>query len=195
MARVRQTEIAVLGALSVQPMTGYAVREAISDVLGHFWSESFGQIYPTLSDLEKRELIVRHDAARPGSSLFAITPAGRQHLLEQLRQPYHSSPPRNGMLLRIFFGHILGTDACRDLLRQAEADARTRLAELAAARKAIAAEAAAGSDPADPAHRPYWLLTISAGEHAARATLAWARESLAELDTIDEAGQSSAEST
>jgi len=26
----------VLGALSVEPMTGYALREAIRDVLGHF---------------------------------------------------------------------------------------------------------------------------------------------------------------
>ena len=43
-----QTQTAVLGALSIQPMTGYAVRENIQNVLGHFWSESFGQIYPTL---------------------------------------------------------------------------------------------------------------------------------------------------
>jgi DNA-binding PadR family transcriptional regulator len=27
-------------------MTGYAVREEIRQVLGHFWSESYGQIYP-----------------------------------------------------------------------------------------------------------------------------------------------------
>jgi DNA-binding PadR family transcriptional regulator len=49
MPRSSQTETAVLGALSVMPMTGYALREAIRDVLGHFWSESFGQIYPTLA--------------------------------------------------------------------------------------------------------------------------------------------------
>ena len=52
MARERQTDLAVLGALSIAPMTGYALREGIRDVLGQFWSESFGQIYPTLARLE-----------------------------------------------------------------------------------------------------------------------------------------------
>ena len=56
-ARPSQTEMAVLGALSVQPMTAYAMREAIRDVLGHFWSESFGQIYPTLKRLAGEALI------------------------------------------------------------------------------------------------------------------------------------------
>ncbi|GAA3112307.1 hypothetical protein [Streptosporangium carneum] len=39
MARRSHTETAVLGALNLQPMTAYALREAIRDVLGHFWSE------------------------------------------------------------------------------------------------------------------------------------------------------------
>jgi hypothetical protein len=36
--------------------------------------------------------------------------------------------------------------------------------------------------PGGSQHHPYWLLTISAGEHTARAALAWADESLAALD-------------
>jgi hypothetical protein len=32
------------------------------------------------------------------------------------------------------------------------------------------------------ADQPYWLLTVSAGEHAARATIEWADEALAVLD-------------
>jgi DNA-binding PadR family transcriptional regulator len=34
--RSSQTQTAVLGALSIEPMTAYALREAIRDVLGHF---------------------------------------------------------------------------------------------------------------------------------------------------------------
>jgi DNA-binding PadR family transcriptional regulator len=48
-----QTELAILGGLSIEPMTGYALRENIRNVLGHFWSESYGQIYPTLTELER----------------------------------------------------------------------------------------------------------------------------------------------
>ena len=53
MSRQSQTEVAVLGALSVEPMSGYAARRAITETLGHFWSESFGQIYPTLASLAR----------------------------------------------------------------------------------------------------------------------------------------------
>ena len=75
-ARTSQTETAVLGALSVEPMTGYALREAIRDVLGHFWSESFGQIYPTLADARAPgpRQPARLDEA--GRSTFAITASG-----------------------------------------------------------------------------------------------------------------------
>ena len=64
MARSSQTHMAVLGALSTEPMTGYALREAIRDVLGHFWSESFGQIYPTLQALEDAGHVERRGGAR-----------------------------------------------------------------------------------------------------------------------------------
>jgi len=94
MARGRQTELAVLGALSVQPMTGYAVREEIRQLLGHFWSESYGQIYPALAEL--------------------------------------------------------------------------------------------ATDP-HTEHHPYWLITISAGEHTARAAIAWADESLTALSQQNDA--------
>jgi Transcriptional regulator PadR-like family len=68
MAKASQTETAVLGALSVMPMTGYAIREAIRDVLGHFWSESFGQIYPTLAELERQGYVRRQGSNRTRSS-------------------------------------------------------------------------------------------------------------------------------
>lgn len=49
-------------------MTGYAVREAIRDVLGHFWSESFGQIYPTLAQQQDDGLVERSSGDRAGSA-------------------------------------------------------------------------------------------------------------------------------
>ena len=77
MARASQTEAAVLGVLSVQSMTGYAVREAIRDVLGHFWNESFGQIYPTLAQLQRDGLVQRSQGERSGHrSTRSPRPAG-----------------------------------------------------------------------------------------------------------------------
>jgi DNA-binding PadR family transcriptional regulator len=179
MARGSQTEAAVLGVLSVQSMTGYAVREAIRDVLGHFWSESFGQIYPTLAQLEHDGLVERSHGERAGSSVYAITVAGRDRLVELLRQPDHPAPPRSGLMLRLFFGNALGVEACRGLIRHARVTAEEQLETFQAIRDELA------SDAATREHHPYWLLTISAGEHTARAVLDWADESLESLTALE----------
>lgn len=183
MAREQQTETAVLGALSVEPMTGYAIREAIRDVLGHFWSESFGQIYPILRELERRGLVSRRGSARTHASTFAITEPGQARLRELLAQPIQPPTPRNGLLLRLFFGRHLGPEACRDLLAAARTGAARQLERYAAIRVEILADAANAED------RPYWLLTVAASEHAARATIAWADASLVELDALRTAGE------
>ncbi|MBK6887071.1 MAG: hypothetical protein IPH03_12030 [Tetrasphaera sp.] len=51
-------------------MTGYAVRAAITQTLGHFWSEGFGQIYPTLTGLTARGEIRPAEPGRTSGSRF-----------------------------------------------------------------------------------------------------------------------------
>ncbi len=173
MAKRAQTDLAVLGALSVEPMTGYQVRQAIAQVLGHFWHESFGQIYPALAELEQRGLVRRR--ASEHSSLFEIMPAGRDELRDRLRQQPEAQKPRSGTLLRVFFGANLDPEDLARLLDDTEAEANGRLQALAAVRIEIS------SDPLAHEHGPYWLATVSAGEHAARAQLAWVAETRATL--------------
>ena len=181
MARASQTETAVLGALSFMPMTGYALREAIRDVLGHFWSESFGQIYPALAELEQGGHVRRAGSGRTGASTFAITPSGTARLKELLSDPIRQVPPRNGLMLRLFFGRQLGPQACRSLVLDAKAEAERQLAKFEAIRQEPPDEETA-------ADRPYWQLTISAGEHSARAAIDWADEALAALDELERSG-------
>jgi DNA-binding PadR family transcriptional regulator len=176
--RKNQTETAVLGALSVEPMTGYALRVTIRDVLGHFWSESFGQIYPALAELERQGRVKRRGSSRPGSSTFALTGSGRARLKELLAQPVHASPPRNGLMLRLFFGRQLGAEACRSLVLEARHDAVRRLKKYEAIREELELDDDHAKD------RPFWLLTVSAGEHTARAAITWADETIAALDEI-----------
>jgi DNA-binding PadR family transcriptional regulator len=181
MARASQTETAVLGALSVMPMTGYALREAIREVLGHFWSESFGQIYPALAELQRQGHVRRAGSGRTGASAFAITPSGGARLTELLGEPIQQVPPRNGLMLRLFFGRQLGPQACRSLVLAARAEAERRLAQFEAIRHEPPQEETAED-------LPYWLLTVSAGEHSARAAIDWADEALAALDQLERSG-------
>jgi DNA-binding PadR family transcriptional regulator len=178
MARAAQTDLAVLAVLSVAPMTGYAVREAIRDQLGHFWSESFGQIYPALSALVRDNLVEKTPADRAGSSTFSLTPTGRDRLLTLLSAPATSAPARNGLMLRIFFGRLLGPEACRALVQETKDQALGQLETFAMIRRIMEGEEQYAE------HRPYWTLTVSAGEHSARAAIAWADETLAALETF-----------
>ena len=179
MGRTSQTETAILGALSVEPMTGYALREAIRDVLGHFWSESFGQIYPTLAGLERSGHVTRRGSSRQGASAFAITRSGRARLRQRLAEPIQPVPPRSGLMLRLFFGRQLGPQACRSLVLESRGEAERRLGRYEAIRHEL------GQDEEHAEDRPYWLLTVSAGEYTARAAMAWADETLAVLDEIE----------
>ncbi len=172
MPRTRQTDLAVLGALSVAPMTGYELRAAIAETLGHFWHESFGQVYPTLARLERDALVRRIGPGRTSGSRLEITDAGRERLRALLVEPIASPPPRNALLLRLFFGNHLPDGMAISLVEQARERALDHLARYAAVR----AEPR-GPEPGEL----YRSITLSYGEHLARAVVGWAEETLAIL--------------
>ena len=100
-------------------MTGYALRNEIRDTLGHFWSESFGQIYPTLAALEDAGLVRPTDSGRRSRTVYEITPDGVDRLRDLLAEPHQPAPARNGLLLRLFFGNHLAEGSAADLLTDA----------------------------------------------------------------------------
>ena len=175
MARQAQTAAAVLGALSIESMTGYEIRQGITSVLGHFWHESFGQIYPCLADLVQQGLVVTAPGPRPRSTAYSLTDAGRTRLRELLAEPPAPQPPRNGVLLRVFFGESLPAEALARLLDEQQAAAEARLATFAGIRAGIMAE------QSHREHHAYWLATVRAGELGAQATLQWLDETRAAL--------------
>jgi hypothetical protein len=93
--------------------------------------------------------------------------------------------PRNGLLLRLFFGRQLGPATCRSLVQEAKAEAERALAHYRTLRQELQEEQEHAED------RPYWLLTVTAGEHSARAAIDWADEALGALDELDRSRQRS----
>ena len=114
-----QTEMAVLGALEIAPLTGYAIRQQITQTLGQFWSESYGQIYPTLSRLVRDGLVEPDAPGRTSGTSFRISAAGQQRLRGLLQSPSPAPPVRNARLLRLFFGAVLGPTACMVVVEEA----------------------------------------------------------------------------
>lgn len=173
----RTTVLAVLGVLAVEPSTGYGIRESIASTIGHFWSESFGQIYPTLADLEQRELVSRL-RTESRKVVYQITPAGLEHLQSVLAQDFNQAPPRDATLLRLFFGRFLGREGCRELVETTRLGCQQQLVDFQIIRQRLESAAV------DAADRPYWLMTLRSGELATRARLVWAAETLAALDEL-----------
>src|SRR3978361_2248012 len=119
MARAPQTQLAVLGALSVEPMTGYRLRTEIVETLGHFWHESFGQVYPALAALEAAGMVEREHGSTTSGTPFRLTAAGEQRLRELLSEPFSQPSPRDPLLLRLFFGSYVDPALLRRWLTDA----------------------------------------------------------------------------
>lgn len=171
------TPLAILGVLAVEPSTGYGIRQSISTTIGHFWSESYGQIYPTLAELEKKGL-VRSERVGGHRILYTATPSGMEHLSDLLRQEHSSAPTRDATLLRLFFGRFLGREGCKRLLLADLHACELQLKEFGILRENLESTAA------DDQHLPYWLITLRNGELATEARIAWATESLAALEGL-----------
>ncbi len=173
--RARSTPYAVLGMLSLAPMSGYEIRKTSESGIGHFWSESYGQIYPALRDLKAQGLIRRRPGAPRGGSrdrhVYEITERGLEALAAWRALPPRATPGRNELLLKVFFGRagepgpeIEWIDALHDRLAE-------EVREYARIRKELE------RTQRDHPSLPYWLLTLSYGEHHARSLIRWCRES------------------
>ena len=56
---MNKTRFAVLGLLSIRPMSGYDLKHTIEASTRNFWNESYGQIYPALRALADAGLVMR----------------------------------------------------------------------------------------------------------------------------------------
>ena len=55
----------LLGLLSHQPLSGYDIKKRVDLSIQPFWPVGFGQIYPTLAQLEREGLVPRPSVKAP----------------------------------------------------------------------------------------------------------------------------------
>jgi PadR family transcriptional regulator AphA len=176
------TPNALLGLLSMRPMSGYDIRQLIPESIGHFWSESYGQIYPGLKRLSVAGLVSKKTERKkrsPDRNVYSLTAAGRRRLSEWLKLPVVKEVPRNELLLKLFFGAHVSTSVSREHV-QAYLDLHLEeLKVYAAIAKRLRREEA--HDP----QLPFWLMTLNMGRHCSAAMVKWCKETLAELDRME----------
>lgn len=173
------TNNALLGLLSIAPMSGYDIRQLIPKSIGHFWNESYGQIYPALKRMTSSGLIekkTQRTKGKPDRHEYSLTDAGRAQLQDWLKVPVaQRSVVRNELLLKLFFGAQVPPAISREHVEAALIDAERTLKVYTVTEKELRRTL-----PNDP-QLPFWLITLSLGRHDSRAKIAWCKETLAVL--------------
>ena len=103
-----RTSLAILGFLTLGPMSGYDVKKMVEGSIDNFWSESFGQIYPALRRLHAQGMIEKQEHASAGGRprhVYSIRPRGRETLSQWLHEPTPPARARVELLLKLFFGN------------------------------------------------------------------------------------------
>ena len=169
---------AVLGMLSMGLKTGYAMKKHVEGNVGHYWSESYGQIYPILRQLVDERLATRTKERRKGKpmrSLYAITSSGRRELREWLAVPPEPQPQRSELLLKLSLGDRVSFETCQKLIRDYSQQCERDLSYLSDI------ESALREPPQKHRDQPYWLMTLRHGRAVREAELAWCGETLEHL--------------
>ena len=171
-----QTAYVILGLLSIEDnKTGYDIRKAVEETVGYFWSESYGQIYPTLKRLAAQGLIVAGGSGSTGKRRrqeYSLTDAGHACLREWLGVPFKNDPPRNEFLLKLFFGREAAPRVAIEHVKNCNEKNRQMLDTLNSLEKLAHAQAHANP------HQPYWMLTLGLGVMLTRAALEWGERAL-----------------
>ena len=181
MAKQTKTPYAILGLLSLSPMTGYELKAFYDRSLRFFWSESFGQIYPTLKQLETEGYVTGQDEAPDrGKSRrrYTITADGRTLLQDWLKLPVESNPVRIELLLKVFFGHVSDGEVMKRHLRTALTNAEERLDVF----RTI--EAGIRENP-DPRMGLLHMITLDYGKRQNQMIADWSRDGIKALETLE----------
>jgi DNA-binding PadR family transcriptional regulator len=182
MAKRSSSSIEVLlGLLAIEPMSGYDLGLTIRHTVGHFWNESYGQIYPNLKKMAGAGLVsckTERQKGKPDRCIYSITEKGRQRLAGWLEVPPQPEIPRNEMLLKLFFGKQVSPQV---LIGYVEHMAKERRALLEVLERAEREQIDKNQQYPEAA---YWRMAAHFGQMEMKAHLRWAKETLGELNKI-----------
>lgn len=175
MARINKTQYAILGCLSIKPMTAYDIKHFMAKTTAYFWTEREGQLYPTLNELTEKQFVTfaEQEAAKVGTKkIYQITRQGQDYLQTWLAQPVEPQVYRNELLLKLFFGNHQSKDNNLTLLKTSLAELQHSLTLLEAI------ELVHASHP----RKLFQKITLDYGITLLQAEMAWCRQSIALLE-------------
>lgn len=108
-------QYAILGLLTLKPMTGYELKTVFDSSINYFWTAQLSQIYRDLGTLEKKDYVssrVEEQKGRPDKRIYSITSKGDQAFQTWLNDfpKQLSTAIRDDICLRTFFGSRIPLD-------------------------------------------------------------------------------------
>jgi PadR family transcriptional regulator AphA len=177
----QRSKYAILGMLSIRPMSGYDIKKAIQGSINYFWTESYGQIYPMLKSLVAERLVtktVKKQGGKPDRHVYRLTTSGRKELHTWLAGAVTPTVERNELLLKLFFGEessiTLNVKHIEEY-RQLQTERHEAI---------LAIEHTIRSQDPDSADAPYWLMTVNYGKKITKARIDWCGETLVRLNRM-----------
>lgn len=165
---------ALLGALSLRPMSGYDLKKFFHRNVGLFWNASIGQIYSHLHRLEDEGLLSQEGIiqdGRPNKKVYSLTEQGQQELTVWLSDPMQIPDYKDGFQLRFFFADHIEPDKIREHLLGMRDYLRPRQEHLS---RILAGEV--------PAISPITRQAATYGHRYYQVYLDWIEETLGKLD-------------
>lgn len=175
---------AILGFLSLRPLSGYELKKAFDNSVRHFWAADQAQIYRALAALTDEGLTTVERVPSenlPDRKVHHLTPVGAAALHEWLVAPTERPQRREPFLVKLFFSGALSKSERRTLI-STELEALD--AELALLRAVVAPMRAASAQPQPGIDYAGPVATLANGARLGRAYRAW----LQELLEMNEAG-------
>lgn len=170
---ISKTCYAILGMLSINPMSGYDMQQLMKQSTANFWSESDGQLYPALTTLTRKELIkpvTKRKIDTRGKKIYQITTAGKKALKAWLSVEPETKIVRNEFLIKLFFGANID----KKITLQHTEDHLYQTKNLLKKLKATQAEL--HQEQENSPHSLYWELSLDYGIKMSEARIAWCNE-------------------
>ncbi|GAA1645752.1 PadR family transcriptional regulator [Actinoplanes couchii] len=154
----------LLALLERGPMHGYQLRAAFEASVGGTWSLNIGQVYTTLSRLERDELVAALPENDEGQRPYEITARGRTELNQWFATPIdRADRPRDELAIKLALAMTTpGVDLASVVQTQ-------RVAGIRALQEYTRLKVSGGGDPDDPS----WLLVLEAMIFQTEAEIRW----------------------
>ena len=177
-----KSRYAILGLLSMGPMSGYDIKKKFEQIASNFWNESYGQIYPILKRLNNEGLATRSiekQMGKPDRHIYKLTGKGNQELMGWLKEPVGQHVGRHEILLKLFFGPMIPITDNIKQIQHFQNMHENELTDLKSIKTLME------KNHKDESYLPYWLMTIRFGELVNEAFIKWSRESSALLEKMN----------